>query len=97
MINSDMILEQSGLTDLTFEGIDYINTNEDNGTAEAGIKVTQSEINQPFVFKVSLEEQADGYWKVVSVDNFSDFYQSSRRWQKRIHKRLFESNSAYYH
>lgn len=31
MINSDMILEQSGLTDLTFEGIDYINTNEDNG------------------------------------------------------------------
>ena len=86
MINSDMILEQSGLTDLTFEGIDYINTNEDNGTAEAGIKVTQSEINQPFVFKVSLEEQADGYWKVVSVDNFADFIKALEDGRKEFIK-----------
>lgn len=89
MINSDMILEQSGLTDLTFEGIDYINTNEDNGTAEAGIKVTQSEINQPFVFKVSLEEQADGYWKVVSVDNFADFIKALEDGRKEFIKDYF--------
>ncbi|STY70028.1 Uncharacterised protein [Megamonas hypermegale] len=86
MINSDMILEQSGLIDLTFEGIDYVNTNEDNGTAEAGIKVTQGEINQPFVFKVSLEEQADGYWKVVSVDNFADFIKALEDGRKEFIK-----------
>lgn len=55
MINSDMILEQSGLTNLAFEGIDYVNINKENGTAEAGIKVAQSEINQIFILKY--------YWK----------------------------------
>lgn len=86
MINSDMIIEQAGLTDLNFEGIDYINTNEENKTAEAGIKVTQSEINQPFVFKVSLEEQADGYWKVVSIDNFDDFIKALAEGRKEFIK-----------
>ena len=73
MINSDMILDQSGLADLSFDGIDYVNVNKENKTAEAGIKATQSEINKQFVFKVTLEQQADGYWKVVSVNNFADF------------------------
>lgn len=73
IIDSDMILEQTGLMDLSFEGIDYININKENGTAEAGIKAVQEEINQSFVFKVSLEEQPDGYWKVISIDNFADF------------------------
>ena len=50
------------------------------------VKVTQSEINQPFVFKVSLEEQADGYWKVVSVDNFSDFIKALEDGRKEFIK-----------
>lgn len=73
IIDSDMILEQTGLIDLSFEGIDYININEQNGTAQAGIKAVQSEINQSFVFKVTLEQQPDGYWKVISIDNFAEF------------------------
>lgn len=86
MINSDMIIEQAGLSDLNFEGIDYINKNEENRTAEAGIKVTQSEINQPFIFKVSLEEQADGYWKVVSIDNFDEFIKALAEGRKEYIK-----------
>ena len=73
MINSKMILDQTGLMDLTYLGTDYINIDEENGTAQAGIRTQQNEINQPFVFQVTLEEQPDGYWKVVSVDNFADF------------------------
>ncbi|MEI4438797.1 hypothetical protein, partial [Streptococcus anginosus] len=46
----------------------------------------QSEINQPFVFKVSLEEQADGYWKVVSVDNFADFIKALEDGRKEFIK-----------
>lgn len=86
MINSDMIIEQAGLSDLNFEGIDYINKNEENRTAEAGIKVTQSEINQPFIFKVSLEEQADGYWKVVSIDNVDEFIKALAEGRKEYIK-----------
>lgn len=73
MIDSKMILDQTGLMGLSFSGIDHINMNEENGTAQAGVKVEQSEIGQPFIFEVTLEEQPDGYWKVVSVDNFADF------------------------
>lgn len=73
MIDSKMVLDQTGLMGISFSGIDYINIDEENGTAQAGIKVEQSEIGQPFVFKITLEEQPDGYWKVVSVDNFADF------------------------
>lgn len=73
MINSKMILDQTGLQELSYSGIDYINLDKESGTAQAGIKVQQNEINQPFVFKITLEEQPDGYWKIVSVDNFADF------------------------
>lgn len=73
IIDSDMILEQTGLIDLSFEGVDYIDINEQNGTAEAGIKSVQSEVNKSFVFKVTLEQQPDGYWKVISIDNFAEF------------------------
>lgn len=73
MIDSKMILDQTGLMGISFSGIDYINMNEENGTAQVGVKVEQSEIGQPFVFEITLEEQPDGYWKVVSVDNFADF------------------------
>lgn len=73
MIDSKMVLDQTGLMGISFSGIDYINIDEENGTAQAGVKVEQSEIGQPFVFKITLEEQPDGYWKVVSVDNFADF------------------------
>lgn len=73
MINSDMILDQTGLSGLSFDGVDYVNVDEANGTAEAGIKATQSEINQQFTFNVVLQKQDDGYWKVTKITNFADF------------------------
>lgn len=73
MINSDMILEQTGLSGLSFDSIDYIHVDEANGTAEAGIKATQSEINQQFTFNITLQKQDDGYWKVEKITNFADF------------------------
>lgn len=73
MIDSDMILVQSGIADLSFESIENIDVNKDNGTAKAQIKAMQAEMNKAFIFDVTLEEQADGYWKIVSVDNFDEF------------------------
>ena len=35
---------------------------------------------------MSLEEQADGYWKVVSVDNFSDFIKALEDGRKKFIK-----------
>ena len=35
---------------------------------------------------MSLEEQADGYWKVVSVDNFSDFIKALEDGRKEFIK-----------
>lgn len=94
VINSDMILEQTGLANLSFDGIDYVEINKENKTAEAGIKATQSEINQEFVFKVTLEEQADGYWKVVSVDNFADFIKALEDGRREYVKNYVEQTAV---
>ncbi len=92
-INSDMILEQAGLSNLTFEGIDSITVDEENKTAEAGIKAMQSEINQEFVFNVTLEQQTDGYWKIVSVNNFADFMKVLEDGRRQYIKKYLEETS----
>ena len=93
MINSDMILEQAGLTNLEFVGIDSITVNEDSKSAQAGIKVKQTEIDQEFVFNVTLEQQADGYWKVVSIDNFADYIKLLESGRQEYLKKYLEDTS----
>ena len=94
LVNSDMILEQTGLVNLSFESIENIEENKENKTAKAQIKALQSEINQSFTFEVTLEEQPDGYWKVVSVDNFADFIKALEDGRREYMKSYLEQVST---
>ncbi len=94
MVDSDMILDQIGVANLSFDGVENIEINKENKTAQADVKATQSEINQSFVFKVTLEEQPDGYWKVVSIDNFADFIKALEEGRREYMKSYMNELSA---
>ena len=93
MINSDMILEQAGLTNLEFIGIDSVEEDENAKAAHAAVRVKQAEIDQEFVFNVTLEQQQDGYWKVVSIDNFGDYIKTLESGRRDYIKKYLEDTA----
>ncbi len=72
-IDSDMIIEKSGVKDLQFEAIDYMAVDKEEKTAVAGVRVLQGESGESFVFEVELRQSEDGVWRVVNIKNFRDF------------------------
>ena len=72
-IDSDMIIEKSGVKDLQFEAIDYMAVDKEAKTAVAGVRVLQGESGESFVFEVELRQSENGIWRVVNIKNFRDF------------------------
>ena len=67
------ILKRTGLDKSEYRGTGDTDTAEDDSQSVADIRVYHPEIGREFTLKFVLEPTKSGSWKVVSIQNFSDF------------------------
>ncbi|WP_182187849.1 DUF2939 domain-containing protein [Pectinatus frisingensis] len=67
------LLQTSGLNNLTYNSYKLVSIDKQTKKALLEVDVVQNEIDEPFAFNVTMEQQADGHWEMVKVENFSDF------------------------
>ncbi len=72
-IDSDMILNKSGIKDSRFDGIEYVAVDKEAKTAVAGVRIFQKEADESFVWEVLLKQNDSGTWQITSIKNFRDF------------------------
>lgn len=94
MINSDQILSQIGITQITDAKLEDIDVNKDAHLAVANILVTQSDLAEPFLMKVVLTEQADGYWRVTKIENFTEFIAAIKQARLQSLKEYLDNSST---
>ena len=68
------IMDRAGLSKLEFRQVDNVIVDRnDPDRAVADIRFYQPETDSDFVFKVVIERKEDENWRVVRIDNFSEF------------------------
>ena len=72
-IDSDLVLEKSGLKEMSYRKIDYVAVDKEAGTAVAGVRVYQQEAADEFVLEIKFVQAANGVWRASEIVNFHDF------------------------
>jgi hypothetical protein len=72
-IDSDKILNKSGIREMSFRSIDYIAVDKEAGTAVVGVRVFQKEAEAEFVMEIHMARSDEGVWRVKTIGNFRDF------------------------
>ena len=72
-IDSDIVLNKSGLKEIEFRQIDSIESDAEAGTAIVHVRVYQQEAEAEFVLDVQFVRNENNVWRAENVMNFHDF------------------------
>lgn len=93
-VDADMIVQRIGLTSLQFVKLESVAADGENGTANAMVRVLQTETNEEFVLNVELIETEDGTWRVYEIVNFRDFVEEMHKMRQKLLKDYLDSSAA---
>lgn len=80
-IDFDEFIERSNLRNIQFKGIGSILKNEKTAIAE--IKICEEYTKTDFTLRVRLEQENNGNWQVVYIENYKDFLNTIQSIQEK--------------
>ena len=94
VVDADMIVNRIGLPNISFQKLESVAVDFDNGTAVAKVQVRQTEAGEDYTLDVELVETDSGIWRVYEITNFKDFIENLQSLrQKHVKAYLDESAS----
>lgn len=93
-VDANMVVYHLGLPSISFQKLESMVIEDENGIAVAKVRVHQADIGEDFVLDVELTQIEDGSWQVYEITNFSDFVEAMQlARQKLVRSYLDESDS----
>lgn len=71
-IDAGAILNKTGIKELSFRQIEYVNIAEEGTAAEVGIRFFIEKIGEEYVLKVGFYKEEEGFWRAESLLNLYD-------------------------
>lgn len=93
-VDADMIVNRIGLPNISFQKLESVAVDFDNGTAMAKVQVRQTEAEEDFTLDVELVETESGIWQVYEITNFKDFIESLQSLRQRHVKAYLEESAS---
>ena len=92
-VDADMIVNRIGLPNISFQKLESMAVDFDNGTAVAKVQVRQTEAGEDYTLDVELVETDSGIWRIYEIINFKDFIENMQRLRQR-HVKAYLDESA---
>lgn len=93
-VDANMVVYHLGLPSISFQKLESMVIEAENGTAVAKVRVHQADTGEDFVLDVELTQIEDGSWQIYEITNFSDFVEAMQvARQKLVRSYLDESDS----
>lgn len=72
-IDADMIVERAGISAISFQKMESMAVDADQGVAVAKLEVYQEDAKISYILNVELIKSEDDYWQVYEISNLKDF------------------------
>lgn len=72
-IDADMIVERAGISGISFQSMDSMAVDSEQGVAVAKLEIFQEEAKLSYVLNVELTRKEDGSWQVYEISNLKEF------------------------
>ena len=93
-VDADMIVNRIGLPNISFQKLESVAVDFDNGTAVAKVQVRQTEADEDFTLDVELVETDSGIWQVYEITNFKDFIERLQSLRQKHVKAYLEESAS---